>query len=137
MHLDAPIYDAGTTRACAAALTHSQLIVLADAVHPWVESFQNLVLGFLDELEGITPAPVSPPSPVDRDAIPLSEREVEVLRLIAVGFTNSEIAEALVIAPGTAARHVQNILNKTALRNRVELTRYAYQYGLAGAGVGD
>ena len=60
----------------------------------------------------------------------LTEREVEVLRLIAVGKTNLEIAEELVIAEGTARRHVANIYEKIGAANRVEAARYATQAGL-------
>ena len=55
----------------------------------------------------------------------LTEREVEVLRLIAGGKTNREIAEELVIAEGTARRHVANIYEKIGAANRAEATGYA------------
>ena len=61
----------------------------------------------------------------------LTEREVEVLRLIATGKTNLEIAEELVIAEGTARRHVANIYEKIGSANRVEAASYAAQNGLA------
>jgi DNA-binding CsgD family transcriptional regulator len=69
----------------------------------------------------------------DRPSYPdgLSEREVEVLRLVAAGKSNAQIADALVIAPATAARHVHNILTKAALSNRAELAAYALRHGLA------
>ena len=60
----------------------------------------------------------------------LTEREVEVLRLIAAGKTNLEIAEELVIAEGTARRHVANIYEKIGAANRAEATRYAIREGL-------
>ncbi len=60
----------------------------------------------------------------------LTTREGEVLRHIAAGETNVEIAEALVISPATVTRHVSNILNKTNLSNRTELARYATEQGL-------
>ena len=60
----------------------------------------------------------------------LTEREVEVLRLIAAGKTNLEIAEDLVIAEGTARRHVANIYEKIGAANRVEAASYAAQHGL-------
>ena len=63
----------------------------------------------------------------------LTEREVEVLRLLAVGRTNQQIADELVIAPGTAAKHVANILGKTGTSNRTEAATYANQRGLAEA----
>jgi DNA-binding NarL/FixJ family response regulator len=60
----------------------------------------------------------------------LTEREVEVLRLIAAGKTNLEIAEELVIAEGTARRHVANIYEKIGAANRVEAASYAAREGL-------
>ena len=60
----------------------------------------------------------------------LTEREVEVLRLIASGKTNLEIAQELVIAEGTARRHVANIYEKIGAANRVEAASYAAQHGL-------
>jgi pimeloyl-ACP methyl ester carboxylesterase/DNA-binding CsgD family transcriptional regulator len=60
----------------------------------------------------------------------LSEREVEVLGLVAAGMTNAEIAAQLVIAPATAARHVSNILNKIGLSNRTQAASYATKHGL-------
>jgi len=55
----------------------------------------------------------------------LSEREVEVLQLIATGKKNTEIASALVISPKTVKNHVSRILNKLGLRNRVEAAVFA------------
>ena len=63
----------------------------------------------------------------------LTGREVEVLRLLAVGRPNQQIADELVIAPGTAAKHVANILGKTGTANRTEAATYANQRGLAEA----
>jgi DNA-binding NarL/FixJ family response regulator len=61
----------------------------------------------------------------------LSEREVEVLRLIAAGKRNPEIATALVISRYTVERHVNHILAKTGAANRVEAANYAHARGLA------
>ena len=63
-------------------------------------------------------------------ATPLSEREREVLTLIASGATNKEIAERLGLSHRTVQNHVQNTLNKLQLHNRVELARYAIERGL-------
>ncbi len=61
---------------------------------------------------------------------PLSERELEVLRLLAAGASNEEIAEQLVIAVGTAKRHVSNILGKLAVSNRTQAVARAREVGL-------
>jgi class 3 adenylate cyclase/DNA-binding CsgD family transcriptional regulator len=57
----------------------------------------------------------------------LTEREVEVLRLLAAGRSNQHIAEELVISLNTVARHVANILDKTNSTNRTEAAAYAYR----------
>jgi len=60
----------------------------------------------------------------------LTDRETEVLRLVAKGLTYRQIAERLVVSHRTVQNHVQNTLNKLQLHNRVELTRYAIEQGL-------
>ena len=61
---------------------------------------------------------------------PLSPRELEVVKLIAEGFTSEEIAGQLFISKKTVDRHRENVLEKLGMRNRVELTRYAIRRGL-------
>jgi len=61
----------------------------------------------------------------------LSEREVEVLRLVAVGLSNSQIGDRLFISLHTVANHVQSILTKTRLANRTEAAAYAIRHKLA------
>jgi LuxR family maltose regulon positive regulatory protein len=75
--------------------------------------------------EGSQPAAAQAPVP----AI-LSERELEVLRLMAAGCSNQEIANELVIALGTAKRHAANIFDKLDVRNRTEAVARARQLGL-------
>ena len=60
----------------------------------------------------------------------LTERETEVLRLVAKGLSYKDIAERLVLSHRTVQNHVQNTLNKLQLHNRVELVRYAIEQGL-------
>jgi len=62
---------------------------------------------------------------------PLSEREVQVLRLVAQGMTNKEIADRLVVSERTVRAHVSNILNKLHLANRTQAALYAVREGLA------
>jgi DNA-binding NarL/FixJ family response regulator len=68
---------------------------------------------------------------VEEPAVPqLTERETEVLRLVAKGLSYKDIAERLFLSHRTVQNHVQNTLRKLQLHNRVELVRYAMQAGL-------
>jgi len=60
----------------------------------------------------------------------LTDREQEVLRYLAEGSSNSEIADALVISSKTVARHRENIMQKLGLHSRAELVRYAIRKGI-------
>ena len=66
----------------------------------------------------------------EEDADPLSEREREVLRLLALGHTNQEIATLLYISVRTAESHRAHIMQKLRLQTRAELVRYALAHGL-------
>jgi DNA-binding CsgD family transcriptional regulator len=70
----------------------------------------------------------------DGDAFPddLTAREVEVLRLLAIGRTNKDVSMVLSISLNTVATHVRNILNKTQCANRTEAATYAIRHGLQG-----
>jgi DNA-binding NarL/FixJ family response regulator len=61
---------------------------------------------------------------------PLTPREQEVVKLVAEGYTNKQIADTLVISEKTVERHRANILDKLGMRDRVDLTRYAIRHGL-------
>ncbi|MBD0842723.1 response regulator [Streptomyces sp. TRM68416] len=88
----------------------------------------GLVLGEYRRLAS-EPAPAA--QDADQPGTPrLTDRETEVLRLVAKGLSYKQIAERLVISHRTVQNHVQNTLGKLQLHNRVELVRYAIERGL-------
>ncbi|MCX5585800.1 response regulator transcription factor [Streptomyces erythrochromogenes] len=74
------------------------------------------------------PAPVALPA-----AHPLTERELEIVRLVARGLTNAEIGAELFITAGTAKTHIANVQAKTGARNRVGIAAWAWEHGVAKA----
>ncbi|GGZ69669.1 response regulator [Streptomyces echinoruber] len=89
----------------------------------------GLVLG---EYRRLAAEPAPAPDTGAPGAPRLTERETEVLRLVAKGLSYKQIAERLVISHRTVQNHVQNTLGKLQLHNRVELVRYAIERGLDG-----
>lgn len=106
---------------------------LVEAVHRTAQGdpvftpgLAGLVLGEYRRLAG---EPVAEND--DEPEVPkLTDRETEVLRLVAKGLSYKQIAERLVISHRTVQNHVQNTLGKLQLHNRVELVRYAIERGL-------
>jgi DNA-binding NarL/FixJ family response regulator len=90
----------------------------------------GLVLG---EYRRLASEPVPAAGADEPKAPQLTDRETEVLRLVAKGLSYKQIAERLVISHRTVQNHVQNTLGKLQLHNRVELVRYAIERGLDDA----
>ncbi|MEV0238200.1 response regulator transcription factor [Nonomuraea sp. NPDC050786] len=75
------------------------------------------------------------PAPVARQRLTaLTSRELEVVRLVALGLSNDEIAERLTISPFTAKTHITRAIAKVAVRDRVQLVILAYESGLVRPG---
>jgi two-component system response regulator NreC len=96
-----------------------------------VEAIRRAAVGesFLNPRLGARIASEPPPGPPDD----LSEREVEVLRLIALGHTNAKIAEQLYLSVRTVETHRSHIQQKLRLSTRAELVGYALEHGLISA----
>ncbi|MFY3793109.1 response regulator [Ureibacillus sp. MALMAid1270] len=66
----------------------------------------------------------------EKQPIPLSERELEIVKLVGEGKTNKEIANALFLSVGTVKNHITNILQELELRDRTQIAIYAIKNGL-------
>ncbi len=84
----------------------------------------------LDRFARALPGPTSIPAPLSE----LTEREVEILRLVALAMSNAEIAARLVISEATVKTHVSSVLRKLGLRDRVQAVVLAYDVGLVYPG---
>jgi DNA-binding CsgD family transcriptional regulator len=130
-------------------MPHARLVGLDGDVHPpWLGDRAALLSAVTSFLDAEDPAPGagSPvgatqqagPAPPDArrldgagdGAPPLSDREAQVLRLVAEGLGDAEIAERLVVSPHTVHRHVANIRAKLGLPSRAAAAAYAARNGL-------
>jgi DNA-binding NarL/FixJ family response regulator len=100
-------------------------IAIGDPV--FTPGLAGLVLG---EFRKLAMVPPGTGSEAAGDTPRLTDRETEVLRLVAKGLSYKQIADRLVLSHRTVQNHVQNTLNKLQLHNRVELVRYAIAQGL-------
>jgi pimeloyl-ACP methyl ester carboxylesterase/DNA-binding CsgD family transcriptional regulator len=113
----------GRGRELAAALPNARFVALSGDSHkPWLDDqreLQRALAGFLD----------ATPTPEANGDSPLSHRETDVLRLVASGLSNREIASSLVLSEHTVHRHVANILRKLGQSSRAAAAAQATRAG--------
>src|SRR5947209_1830512 len=119
-----------TKDATAEEIEHAIRALIAGQTHLDPAVQQRLVTAALDHTP---PAQATDTASASRQDLPdeLTPREVEVLKLIAAGLSNSEIADKLVLSNATVKTHINRIFYKTGARDRAQAVRYAYQHGLA------
>jgi DNA-binding NarL/FixJ family response regulator len=119
---------AGATGYLVKSASRSELIAavrrVAQGDTVFTPGLAGLVLG---EFRRMLEAPADTRRSGDSD---LTDRETEILKMVAKGMSYKQIAERLVISHRTVQNHVQNTLRKLQMHNRVELTRYAIAQGL-------
>jgi DNA-binding NarL/FixJ family response regulator len=119
---------AGATGYLVKSASRSELIAavrrVAEGDTVFTPGLAGLVLG---EFRRMLDGSADVARPADRD---LTDRETEILKMVAKGMSYKQIAERLVISHRTVQNHVQNTLRKLQMHNRVELTRYAIAQGL-------
>ena len=119
-----------TKDASAEEIEHAIRALIAGETHLDPAVQERLVAAVVD---ASTHATAAQPLPAQSAELPdeLTPREVEVLKLIAAGLSNSEIADKLVLSNATVKTHINRIFYKTGARDRAQAVRYAYQHGLA------
>jgi pimeloyl-ACP methyl ester carboxylesterase/DNA-binding CsgD family transcriptional regulator len=114
------------SQAAAAAIPGARLAIVDGHALPGdVEQALEAISRFLADVPAATPQGATTSRPAG-----LSQREVEVLRLIAAGKSNAQIADELVLSVNTVIRHVSNVYAKTGAGNRAEATAFAAKQGL-------
>jgi DNA-binding NarL/FixJ family response regulator len=98
----------------------------------WLDSHTTaaVIRQFVANEEPTVSAPPAPPMPRDRERSPLSQREREIVALVAQGFKNKEMAEKMFISEQTVKNHLHNIFDKLGVSDRLELALYAIHNNL-------
>jgi DNA-binding CsgD family transcriptional regulator/pimeloyl-ACP methyl ester carboxylesterase len=119
-------------RDLASAIRGSELVLVDGDYYPYQAADCGRLVSTLNDFLG-TPSPGQAPNPGSELKMEaLSQREVEVIALLASGHTNPEIAQALVLSPRTVEQHVRNIYTKLNFHNRVEAANWAREHGVSG-----
>ncbi|GAA3833571.1 response regulator [Streptomyces phyllanthi] len=133
--LDEYVYGALRGGACGFLLKDSGPTLLAEAVRAAAVGDSlvspSITVRLLRHVTAAPEQPAPPPAaPAPRE--PLTDRELDVVRLVALGHTNAEIAAAMFVSLSTVKTHLASVQLKLAARNRVEIAAWAWQTGHAG-----
>ena len=133
--LDAYVYEALQSGASGFVLKDIQPEKLVDAIHVIAQGAALLSPTVTRRLiEEFVRRPPDVANPPPRELEQLTARESEILRLVARGLSNAEIAAQAFVSEPTVKTHVARILMKLGLRDRVQVVVYAYEHGLAKPG---
>lgn len=126
---NSPWVDEETSTRVASLIPNARLVTISDGFLVWgnPDEATDAIDGFLASIEeapGVS-GPRGASQPDD-----LSMRELEVLRLLAAGKSNQQIADELVISLNTVRRHVSNVFDKTGVANRAQAGAWAREHGL-------
>jgi DNA-binding NarL/FixJ family response regulator len=131
------VLDAVTAGASGYLLKSAEARELVDAVRATADGnavftpgLAGLVLGEYRRLAQSGDVAAAVPGRGEPAAPELTERETEILRLVATGLTYPQIAARLTLSPRTVQNHVQNTLSKLQLHNKAQLVRYALERGV-------
>ena len=117
-----------TKDATAEEIEHAIRALIAGHTHLDPAVQQRLITAVLEQTPPTLAGEPARPSDLPDELTP---REVEVLKLIAAGLSNNEIADKLVLSNATVKTHINRIFYKTGARDRAQAVRYAYQHRLA------
>ncbi|MBD0841598.1 response regulator transcription factor [Streptomyces sp. TRM68416] len=135
--LDEYVYGALRGGACGFLLKDSGPILLAEAVRAAAAGDSlvspSITVRLLKQVTAPQAAAAAPGKPAP-PAEPLTDRELDVVRLVALGRTNAEIAAELYVSLSTVKTHLSSVQLKLAARNRVEIAAWAWQHGHAQPG---
>ncbi len=132
--LDAYLYEAMKAGAAGFLLKDSGREELLAAIRAIVEGESLIAPAMVRRLVEMFVARPAPATGVPEAFAEASERELDVLRLVARGLSNAEIADELVVGEATVKSHVTSLLRKQGLRDRVQLVVAAYESGLVVPG---
>jgi DNA-binding NarL/FixJ family response regulator len=131
------VLDAVTAGASGYLLKSAEVRELTEAVRATADGhavftpgLAGLVLGEYRRLAQSAGAPAAESGRDRQQAPELTERETEILRLVATGLTYPQIAARLTLSTRTVQNHVQNTLSKLQLHNKAQLVRYAFEQGM-------